>query len=208
MKKKILKIQNTTLIGSWEEVSKIKASEITKNEGDTEVLEGLIVKGYEMMFSNEPNENYEIYDKNCFDKFINDYFVSNKLNIPVDLLHRCDIYHLAGRVIYAEVNSVGLYFVVYVPKTFVNYELVKNDLKEKILQGFSKCGWATDYDYVYDEDGDFKAVKIKEMALNSVSLVATPANALSFENVQEIQNATRFNNKTKTENKIKRLFNH
>ena len=209
MKKKFLKIENTTLIGEWEEVQKIKASSITNNEGDTEVLEGLIIKGYEMKFG-QANENGEIYEKNCFDKFINSYFVENKLNIPVDIQHRSDILSLAGRVIYAEVNSIGLYFVAYIPKTYYYYDVVKNNLKEKILQGFSKCGYATDYEYEWNEDGTFKNITIKEMALLSVSLVATPANSIKFENVQEIQNATRFNNKTKTktENKLKRMFNY
>lgn len=207
MKKKFLKIENTTLIGQWEEVQQIKASSITKNEGDTEVLDGLIIKGYEMKFG-QANENEEIYEKDCFDKFINSYFVENKLNIPVDIQHRSDLLNLAGRVIYAEVNSVGLYFVAYIPKTYYYYDVVKNNLKEKILQGFSKCGYATDYEYMWNEDGSFKAITIKEMALLSVSLVATPANSIKFENVQEIQNATRFNNKTKTENKLKRMFNY
>lgn len=207
MKKKFLKIENTTLIGEWEEVQKIKASNITKNEADNEVLDGLIIKGYEMKFG-QKNENEEIYRKDCFDKFINSYFVENKLNIPVDIQHRSDLLNLAGRVIYAEVNSIGLYFVAYIPKTYVYYDVVKNNLKEKILQGFSKCGYATDYEYLWNEDDSFKAIDIKEMALLSVSLVATPANSIKFENVQEIQNATRFNNKTKTENKLKKMFNH
>lgn len=207
MKKKFLKIENTTLIGQWEEVQQIKASSITKNDADTEVLDGLIVKGYEMKFG-QVNENGEIYEKNCFDNFINSYFVENKLNIPVDIQHRSDLLSLAGRVIYAEVNSVGLYFVAYIPKTYFYYDVVKNNLREKILQGFSKCGYATDYEYMWNEDGSFKNVTIKEMALLSVSLVATPANSIKFEAVQEIQNATRFNNKTKTENKFKKMFNH
>lgn len=205
MKKKVRKIQNTTLIGEWQEVQKIKASEITKNEGDSEVLEGLIIKGYEMKFGAK-NENSEVYEKDCFDKFINSYFVENKLNIPVDLQHRTDVLNLAGRIIYAEVNSVGLYFVAYIPKTYIYYDVVKNALREKLLQGFSKCGYATDYDFKYTEEGEFSHILIKEMAILSVSLVATPANSLAFENVQEVQNATRFENKTKTENKIKRMF--
>ena len=88
--------------------------------------------------SPQANENGEIYEKDCFDQFINSYFVENKLNIPVDIQHRSDLLSLAGRVIYAEVNSVGLYFVAYIPKTYIYYDVVKNNLKEKILQGFSK----------------------------------------------------------------------
>lgn len=197
MFKKPIEIKNTTLIGSWEEVQSIKASTITKDVNDTEELNGIILKGYEMKFGAK-NENGEIYDKNCFDAFIQKYFVDNKLNIPVDVQHRSDLMHLAGRVIYAETNNFGFYVVAYIPKTYVNYDVVKNLLREKVLQGFSKCGWATEYESRYNEDGDFDHVFIKQMEINAISIVASPANALSFERVQEIQNATKFENKNKT----------
>ena len=50
------------------------------------------------------------------------------------------IYTFSGRVLVVESNGVGFYFVVYIPKTYVNYEIVRNNIKEGILQGFSKEG--------------------------------------------------------------------
>ena len=64
-----LKIENSSFFQSWEEVSDIPASTITKNDQDNENLNGLIIKGYEMKFA-AINENREKYDPGCFDEFI------------------------------------------------------------------------------------------------------------------------------------------
>ena len=58
-------------------------------------------------------------------------------------------------------------------------------LREGILQGFSKMGWATDYEYRYTRDGEFDYIEIKEFQLCSVSLVTMPANAIPFEAIGE-----------------------
>lgn len=200
MFKKPIEIKNATLLGDWQEVSGIKAESIVKGAGD-EILDGIVVKGYEMKFGTK-NENGEIYDKNCFDKFIKRYFVDNGLNMVVDRQHVGR--DLCGRVIYAESNSVGFYVVAYIPRALPIYNQIKAELENKILQGFSKCGWATDYDVTYDQDGYFESVYIKEMEITSVSLVATPANALPFERVQEIKNALKYENKNQRK---KSLFN-
>lgn len=186
------KIQDTTLIGSWEEVQGIEASTITKNTDDVEKLDGIIVKGYETKFAGGTNENGERYSKDAIDDFIQRYFVDNKLNMPVDIEHDGRPEWLAGRVIYVESNATGFYFVAYIPRTFMNYETVKNLLAEKILQGFSKLGWATDYEWKYKQNGDFDYELIKKVDIVRMSLVSTPANAVAFEKVQEIKNATRF----------------
>lgn len=184
-----IKIHNAVALGSWEEVDNLPLSTITKNDSDTAKLDGLIIKGYETKFGNT-NENGERYEKECLDEFIQAYFVDNKLNMPVDVQHRNDIDHLCGRVLIVETNSVGFYFVVYVPKTYCKYEELKNLIKEGIIQGFSKEGWATDYDFMYKKDGAFDYMLIKKMRILSVSLVSTPANANAFEKAQEIKNAT------------------
>lgn len=194
MKEKKL-IQNAVPFGSWEEVDNIPLSAITKNDNDTDKLNGLVIRGYEMKWG-ATNENGERYDKGAFDKFIQSYFVDNKLNMPVDVQHSQSWDALAGRVLLIEVNSVGFYFVVYIPKTYVHYEHIKNLIKEGILQGFSKYGWATDYDFIYKADGTYDYTLVKEIEVLSVSLVATPANRLPFEKVGEVvTNALRFENK-------------
>lgn len=187
-------------LGSYEliEGKGIQLSTITKNAGDTQVLDGLIIKGYETKFG-KTNENLEQYDPHCFDAFIENYFVKNKLNMPMTIQHRSDIEHLAGRVLVLEVNSVGFYFVCYIPKTYRRYDEVKNLLQEGILQGLSKFGWATDYEWI---DTDRKTGEgywlIKEMEILEVSLVATPANPIALEKTQEIKNALHFVKNTGT----------
>ena len=190
-------IRNAVKIGDWEEVKAIPVSTITKRDDDTALLNGLIIKGYEMEWD-KTNENYERYEKTAFDKFIQEYFVDRGFNLPVDVQHYDWIEALAGRVIYAEINSRGFYYVVYIPRTYVHYEIVLNLLREGILQGFSKMGYATDWKWVWDEEtGDFCYELIKEFKLLSVSLVTTPANGIPFERLQETkQNALVFKNTT------------
>lgn len=191
-----VQLYDTVLLGgekTWEEVENLPASNITKDANDNEKLNGLLLYGYETKFTKKPNENGEVYAEDCMDEFIERYFVKHELNMPVDIQHRQDIDHLAGRVLYMERNSVGFYFVAYIPKTFKNYEEVRDLLANKILQGFSKMGWATDYEYMYKKDGTFDYVFVRKFELLSVSLVATPANAIPFEKAKEVKNSFRFN---------------
>lgn len=192
-------IQNATLIGDWDEVQGVQASTITKNDKDTDMLDGMLLRGYETKFG-ETNENGERYAKGAIDDFIERYFVARNLNLPVDIQHMQDIDHLAGRVIYAESNSTGFYFVAYIPRTFKNYTVVRDLLKNGILQGFSKCGWATDYEWRTDENGN-EYMQINKVDVVSVSLVATPANAVPFERMQEVQNGLRFKAANKPSNR-------
>ena len=177
-------VRDGVLLGDWQEVSGWPLSSVTKKDTDTATLDGLIIKGYETKF-NVTNENGERYAPNCLDKFVQQYFVDHELNMVVDLQHNWDIDSQIGRVIYLEVNTVGFYFVAYVPRSVARYEQVKALLREGILQGFSKMGWATDYEYRYNRDGEFDYVEIKEFQLCSVSLVTMPANAIPFEAIGE-----------------------
>lgn len=181
-------VRDITLIGNWEELNDIPADTIRPELG-TEKLSGLIIKGYEMKW-NTTNENYEQYDPTAFDDFIQRYFIDKGLNMPVDINHEgCMNYKaICGRVLYIETNTVGFYFAIYVPRSFEGYDELKWRLKEGIIQGFSKEGYATDWEYVTNERGEFLYEVIKEMKLLSVSLVSTPANALKFEKMQETKN--------------------
>lgn len=187
-----IEIKDTTKINDYKEVDGIELSTITKNDNDKEKLSGLLLYGYEMKFGAK-NENQEVYSKEAITGYVEKYFVKNKLNIPVTIQHRDDIQHLAGRVLVVEVNGVGFYFVAYIPKTFINYSALVNNVKEGILQGFSKEGWATDYEYFYSPDGSFDYMLIKEMAFFCLSIVATPANSLPFEKIAttKVENATK-----------------
>ena len=191
-----IKVFDAVKIGSWEEVSGIQASTITKNENDTQKLDGLILRGYETKFKDSKNFNNEVYDTGCFDKFITDYFVTNGLNMPVTIQHGWRLNDFCGRVLLLEVNSVGFYFVVYVPRKLKDYDTIKTLIEEGILQGFSKEGWSTDYEYRYKPNGDFDYIFIKEMELMNVSIVASPANANNFEKIQEIKNGFNLDRKS------------
>ena len=194
-------IKDTTLIGDWQEVTGVPLSSITKRDTDTAMLDGLVIKGYETKFD-RTNENGERYEPGCLDEFIQSYFIDNRLNMVVDVQHSCAIDDQVGRVVYLEANTVGFYFVVYVPRSVARFEQVRNLLAEGILQGFSKCGWATEYEYRFTETGDFDYMLIKKMNIISVSLVTAPANAVTFEAVGEaVRNELAFRNTLKEKKK-------
>lgn len=198
------RIHEAVLLGDWEEVQALDAQTLNK-ELAPEKLNGLILKGYEMKWD-KTNENGERYEKTAFDDFVQRYFVDGKLNMPVDINHQGwhEWQAYCGRVLYFEVNSVGSYFVVYVPRDFEYYDQLKWRLQAGIIQGFSKEGWATEWQPIWNEDGTFNYELIKKMDILSVSLVCTPANGIAFERMQEIKNALVFKNKVE-ENKGKTI---
>lgn len=195
-------VRNVALIGEWSEVAGIDAQTLNKKLSN-ENLDGLIIKGYEMKFD-QMNFNREMYDRDAYDEFIQSYFVDNGLNMPVDINHggQCNWRDYCGRVLYCEVNTVGLYFVVYVPRTYADYDRLLWGLQNGFIQGLSKEGFvdADDFDWIWNEDGTFDHEQIHRMQIVSVSLVYTPANAIPFERVQEVRNALVFENKNRKDN--------
>lgn len=206
-------IRNAVKIGNWEEVEAIPVSTITKRDTDTALLDGLIIRGYEMEWD-KTNENFERYERGAFDKFLQEYFVDRGFNLPVDIEHYGSPEWLAGRIIYAEINTRGFYYVAYVPRTYTHYDMVLNLLREGILQGFSKMGYATNYSWVWKDDGSLDYELIKEFKLLRMSLVSTPANGIPFEKLQETKrNALAFNNTLKEidatpADEMARIFNN
>ena len=196
-------IRETVLLGDWEEVQGVEAQTL-KPELSPEKLDGLILKGYEMKWGNT-NENGEQYDQTAFDDFIKRYFVDGKMNMPVDVNHEGwqNWHAYCGRVLYIEVNSVGFYFAVYVPRTYPEYDRVLWALKAGIIQGFSKEGFVgyDDYDLIWNTDGSFDHEQIHKMSVISVALVCTPANGLPFEQMKETKNALIYVNKTQSDKK-------
>lgn len=206
-------IRETVLLGDWEEVQDINAQTI-RPDLSAEKLNGLILKGYEMKWGST-NENGEQYDQTAFDEFIKRYFVDGKMNMPVDINHEgWNNWHAyCGRVLYIEVNSVGFYFAVYVPRyydienkdlgEYPYYRELYGKIKAGIVQGFSKEGFVgyEDYDLIWNTDGSFDHEQIHKMSVVSVSLVCTPANGLPFEQMKETKNALIFVNKTQSDKK-------
>ena len=195
----LYEVKDTTKINDFKEVDNLQLSTITRNEGDKEILTGLIISGYEMKFG-KVNENREMFEPTCIDDYMQEYFVKNKLNVPVTILHERDLVHTVGRVLVVETSKSGFYFVVYIPKGVAGYDDIKLKLKEGILQGFSKEGWADEFEVKYTKDGNFDYILIKKLIFAVLSIVATPANRMRFDKLGEtanIINSTKFiNNNT------------
>lgn len=211
VKKQAHVVRDTVLIGSWEDTQKIPAETLRKWTDEPNKLDGLIIKGYEMKW-NETNENRERYDDTAFAEFIQSYFVDKGFNMPVDINH--EGYHnwfaYCGRVLYIETNTVGFYFVIYVPRTYPDYNRLLWALQNGIIQGFSKEGYVdwNDYDPVYNEDGTFAYEQIHKIRVVAVSLVATPANGVPFGQMRVTTNALIFEDKreNKTDNPTEEDF--
>lgn len=189
-------IQDEVLLGEWSDVRDIPAETLKKWSNDPDSLHGLIFKGYEMKWG-ATNTNGERYEQGAFGKFIQEYFVDKKLNMPVTLEHSDDPLDIVGRVLYIETNSTGFYFVAYVPDTCPQFSLVKWLAQEGLVQGFSKEGWVMDGEWLQDsKNKDEWYFLIKEIMTTRVSLVCTPANGVSFEQVK-VTNAVVYEDKTK-----------
>lgn len=197
---KRLPLVNVVKLGDYEEVDDLSLENITKSGADKETkLSGLIIRGYETKFADGTNENGERYSKDALDKFLERYYVKNKLNMPLIIQHNGNIWHLAGRVLVCEVNSVGFYFVCYIPKTYMYYEVAKNLIKEGVLQGLSKEGWSTKGKCYFTKENDFDYYLVEELEMTAMSLVSTPANGNPLERADEIRDALVFNKKTNQE---------
>lgn len=183
------KLSDVVALGSYEEVEGLELETITKNDADKgSKLSGLIIRGYETRFADGTNTNGERYTKECLDKFFAEYYQKRKLNMPLTLMHSDKWQDVCGRVLTIEINSVGFYFVCYIPKAIPEYDGIKVRIKEGLLQGLSKEGWATDGRIIRDKEGNFMYYLVEEMEMTAVSLVSTPANGNPLEKVQEIKN--------------------
>lgn len=205
MEEKIFREENERLpladvvkLGSYKVVEDVDAETITKSAADKgKKLNGLLLYGYETKFGAGTNTNFERYSKDALDKFINEYYVKNGLNMPLTVQHGWRRQDIVGRVLVIEVNTVGFYFVCYIPKGVEGYEDLKLKIEEGILQGLSKEGWSTKGKSYWNNDGSFDYYLVEELEMTAVSLVATPANGNPLEKAQEVKNALRFENKLK-----------
>lgn len=188
-----LPLTDAVKLGKWETVENLPLETITKNAEDAKThLNGMLLYGYETKFAAGTNENGERYSKDALDKFLERYYKKNRLNMPLTIQHKQDLEHLAGRVLIVEVNSVGFYFVCYIPKTYRHYEDVKHLIEEGVLQGLSKEGWSTKGKCYYTKEGLFDYYLVEEMEMLAMSLVTTPANGNPLEKAKEVKNTTQF----------------
>ena len=165
--KEIKKIENfTTFTSSVSDGSKVK---IVRDDAGNEL--GFEVSGMVTTFD-AANENGYVFTKGSYDRFVDDYFVSHSLNVPVCLLHNdTDIRNLCGFVKTMTKTDSGVEMTAFIPKCAYYYNLIKAQIECGILQGFSNAGGVVSGHYNEEKD----ELEISGFALQHVALVATPA---------------------------------
>ena len=185
-----IKIKNYTLIENADDRKKCK---VIKDEAGNEI--GFEISGVLTTF-NVMNGNGQTFLPNSYDKWINEYFVKNKINVPLCVLHNdYDIRSLCGHVKNMETDENGVRMTCFVPKYTYYYNLIKNLIDGGQLQGFSNYGAAVKYDYT--DNG----IMVNEFQLINVAIVATPSDVggLDIENT----NFVGFNKKDSEKEKEK-----
>ncbi|MBQ5631130.1 MAG: hypothetical protein IIV15_07435, partial [Ruminococcus sp.] len=142
---------------------------VIRNEAGEET--GIEVSGVLTTFD-VPNANGTEFTKESYDKFVDEYFIAHSVNVPLVLYHNdTDPRTVAGIVKKLTKTKEGVELVGWIPRTAYYYNLIKAQIAEGILQGFSNAGGMRDYEW--DEENN--AIKVKDFALLHASLVATPA---------------------------------
>jgi len=128
-----------------------------KDENSEEV--GFRISGVATTFD-QRNENGGIFKSGDFDKFIRDYFKRNKLNMVCPIEHS---YEFDNRGIFAvienELETLNVTVEFYKDCCSL-YEVIKNQVKRGILQGFSTYGWIMD-------DGNAELLNISLVSMPS-----------------------------------------
>lgn len=165
MKKKLY-IKNFTTLTSYEGGQRFK---VIRDENGEET--GIEVSGVLTTFD-VPNENGTEFTKESYDKFVDEYFIAHSVNVPLVLYHNdTDPRTVAGIVKSMTKTNSGVEIVGWIPRTAYYYNLIKAQIAEGILQGFSNYGGMRDYEW----DDENNAIKVTDFAILHASLVATPA---------------------------------
>lgn len=166
MAKKQLIIRNFTTLTAFDGGQRYR---VVRNEAGEET--GIEVSGVLTTFD-VPNVNGTEFTKESYDKFVDEYFLAHSVNVPLVLYHNDkDPRTVAGIVKSMTKTASGVEIVGWIPKTAYYYNLIKAQIAEGILQGFSNDGGVMDYEW----DKKNGAIKVTEFALMHASLVATPA---------------------------------
>lgn len=166
MKAKQLTIRNFTTLEAYDGGQRYR---VVRNEAGEEL--GIEVSGVLTTFD-VPNANGTEFTKESYDKFVDDYFIANSINVPLVLYHNdTDIRNVAGIVKSMKKTDSGVEMTGWIPRSAYYYNLIKAQIAEGILQGFSNAGGVRDWEW--DEENN--ALKVTDFALMHASLVATPA---------------------------------
>lgn len=164
--KKKLIIRNFTTLKAFEGGQRYR---VVRNEAGEET--GIEVSGMLTTFD-VPNENGTEFTRESYDKFVDDYFIAHSVNVPLVLYHNdTDPRTVAGVVKSMKKTDSGVEIVGWIPRSAYYYNLIKSQISEGILQGFSNAGDVRDW----ERDEENNALKITDFALLHASLVATPA---------------------------------
>lgn len=175
MEKKRVYIQNFTTLKAFDSGKRYNI--VTDSKGEEL---GIEVGGMLTTFDVK-NENGTLFTRTSYDKFVDDYFIANSINVPLVLYHNdSDPRTVAGVIRKMTKTKEGVEIVGWIPKSAYYYNLIKSQITEGILQGFSNSGGVVDAEW--DEKNN--ALKITEFALLHASLVATPADTGAMMRVQ------------------------
>lgn len=163
---------------------------------ESEDKKPFIIGGYVRKFG-KVNENGEQFSNDAYDEFIEKYYEKNSLHIPVDVMHGGTILGVCGKVVLLEkVKTVGVWCEIEISKNAIYFNNITGLINDGILQGLSDYGYATDYEYKYNNDGTFSHCIIKKQNLLRISIVDAPAEGTAK---LEVMNATKFKNFEQTE---------
>ena len=166
MEKRKLYVTNFTTLASHDGGGRYR---IVRNEAGEEL--GIEVSGTLTTFDVR-NENGGVFKKESYDKFVDEYFIANSLNVPLCLYHNdWDIRMVCGVVKSMTKTDSGVEMVGWIPKTAYFYNLIKSQIDNGILQGFSNAGGIMDCNY----DPETDTLTIMDFALMHAALVASPA---------------------------------
>lgn len=129
------------------------------------------------------NENGGLFKSGDFDKSVRNYFKKNKINMVCPIEHAFDGFDNRGVFSSIENTTAELIATVEFYKDCCSlYDVIKNQIKRGILQGFSTYGWINDQN---------------EATLINISLVANPSDVgskifkntkfIGFEEKEEIE---------------------
>lgn len=167
MDKKNIFIQNFATFTAYDGGGKVR---VIRNDAGEE--QGFEVRGTLTTFDVE-NENGLVFTKASYDKFVDNYYERNGLNVPLVIYHNdFDPRFVVGIVRKMVKTDSGVEMVGYIPRSAYFYNLVKSQIEEGILQGFSNSGFIIE-GHRDDEHGD--ALIIDEFALEHASMVTIPA---------------------------------
>lgn len=143
--------------------------EIVRDDAGTET--GFRVRGVLTTFDVR-NVNGEVFTKQSYDKFVDEYFIKNSINVPLCINHddtdpRC----LCGIVESMTKTESGVEIVGLVFRSAYYYTMLKDQIERGLYQGFSNAGGIMDAHW----DSENETLVVEAFGLIHASIVTTPA---------------------------------